>query len=284
MAEVQSKIMAVPENMVSESVTEITNTTTTTTATFDDNKRPNNDEESESTQPASKRRRGKRGPRQKRYKKKDLDPTSPLGVLEFEIKELLSEHNLTEEDIENDMPSILNNREIFVKYNDRIISDVEILTLTSNGDSLAIIPHVEPDRKQIALIPFGLPGDIVTIKVHKSHPLYVEADLREVNETKQSNLRQDDIIKCRYFGKCSGCQFQNVDYEQQLIIKKQTIENAYKYLAPNLLIQGKLPNISETQRSPMIYNYRTKLTPHFVLAKKKTGKDLPGPPDRKSVV
>ncbi|KAK6886036.1 tRNA (uracil(54)-C(5))-methyltransferase [Candida tropicalis] len=273
MAEVESHIMAVPEHVPEPSVSEIPTTN-------DDNKRPNEEEEAtESTERATKRRRGKRGPRQKRYKKKDLDPTSPLGVLEYEIKELLSQHNLTEDDVKNDMPGILNDKEIFRKYNDRIINDVEILSLSSNGDSIAIIPHVEPNRKQIAVIPFGLPGDIVTIKVHKSHPLYVEADLREVDETKQSKLRQDDIIKCRYFGKCSGCQFQNVDYEEQLIIKKQTIENAYKFFAPNLLTEGKLPNISETQRSPMIYNYRTKLTPHFVLANRKTGKDLPCPPN-----
>ncbi|RCK56298.1 tRNA (uracil(54)-C(5))-methyltransferase [Candida viswanathii] len=270
MAEVETNIkMAVPER-VPEPIAELKH---------DDNKRPNEEPADPSNAPATKRRRGKRGPRQKRYKKKDIDPTSPLGVLGYEIQELLSQHGLTEQDITNDMKTILNNEEILRQYNDRIVHDVEILSLSSNGDSLAIIPHVEPGKKQIALIPFGLPGDVTTIKVHKTHPLYVEADLREVSETKTSALRRDEIIKCRYFGKCSGCQFQNVDYEQQLNIKKQTIENAYKFFAPELLSLGKLPDVSETQRSPMEFNYRTKLTPHFVLPNKKTGKDLARPPN-----
>ena len=70
----------------------------------------------------------------------------------------------------NDMSAILNDPELLEKYNNRIISDVKVLALTSNGDSLAIIPLVDPERKQVVLIPFALPNDVVTIKVHKSHP------------------------------------------------------------------------------------------------------------------
>ena len=79
----------------------------------------------------------------------------PLGVLQLEIKELLEKHNLTKEDVMNDMSAILNDPELLEKYNNRIISDVKVLALTSNGDSLAIIPLVDPERKQVVLIPFA---------------------------------------------------------------------------------------------------------------------------------
>ena len=142
-----------------------------------------------------------------------------MGVLQLEIKELLEKHNLTKEDVMNDMSAILNDPELLEKYNNRIISDVKVLALTSNGDSLAIIPLVDPERKQVVLIPFALPNDVVTIKVHKSHPMYVEADLLSIE--KSTSMRNNELINCRYFGKCSGCQFQNIEYQQQLAIKSK---------------------------------------------------------------
>lgn len=226
---------------------------------------------------SSKRPRRGRRSRLRRYKNKDIDETSPLGVLQLEIKELLEKHNLTKEDVMNDMSAILNDPELLEKYNNRIISDVKVLALTSNGDSLAIIPLVDPERKQVVLIPFALPDDVVTIKVHKSHPMYVEADLLSIE--KSTAMRNNELINCRYFGKCSGCQFQNIEYQQQLAIKKQTIINAYDYFAPKLVSQKLLPEVLPTQESPLTYNYRTKLTPHFYIPNKKTGKDLPCPPN-----
>ena len=226
---------------------------------------------------SSKRPRRGRRSRLRRYKNKDIDETSPLGVLQLEIKELLEKHNLTKEDVMNDMSAILNDPELLEKYNNRIISDVKVLALTSNGDSLAIIPLVDPERKQVVLIPFALPDDVVTIKVHKSHPMYVEADLLSIE--KSTAMRNNELINCRYFGKCSGCQFQNIEYQQQLAIKKQTIINAYDYFAPKLVSQKLLPEVLPTQESPLTYNYRTKLTPHFYIPNKKTGKDLTCPPN-----
>lgn len=217
-------------------------------------KKPNHDK--------PKQKKGK--PIKRKYKVKDVDPTSPMGVLQFEVKEILSSQNLTEEQISNDLKTILNEPEVEAIYH-RLVENVTIERLSSNGDGLAIIPHpTKPEVKQIALIPFGLPGDVVTIRVFKSHPLYVETDLIKI-ETPSSH-RNDDLINCRYFGKCSGCQFQNVDYDQQLVFKRQTIENAYKYFAPLLSSKDNaLPPVTNTEPSPLKYNYRTKLTPHFNL-------------------
>lgn len=204
----------------------------------------------------------------RKYKAKDVDSTSPLGVLQFEIDELLATNTLTKQDIANDMGAVLNDPEVEQKYH-RIVSGVEILRLTSNGDGIAMIPHPQDGKKQVCVVPFGLPGDICTVKVFKSHPLYVESDLLEVEGGAH---RDDNLIECRYFGKCSGCQYQNVDYQQQLVFKRQTIENAYKFFAKN--ITNLLPSVTETEPSPLQYSYRTKLTPHFNLPYSKTGASL----------
>lgn len=196
----------------------------------------------------------------RKYKTKDVDPTAPMGVLQHEIKEILASNGLTEESIANDMKELLNDKSVEEVYH-RNVDNVEVLRLSSNGDGLALIPHpVNAEHKQIVIIPFGFPGDIVNIRVFKSHPLYVESDLLTV--VKPSPDRNDDLINCKYFGKCSGCQYQNVEYETQLEFKRQTIVNAYKYFAPKLF-QGELPSVDPTQSSPLQYSYRTKLTPHF---------------------
>ncbi|GMG27932.1 unnamed protein product [Ambrosiozyma monospora] len=106
--------------------------------------------------------------RRKRAKKENPDPTAPKGVLlTHEIPELLKEHNLTMEDITNPLNDILNDESLKAIYNDRLVENVKILKYTSNGDGLALIPnpHQPETKKQVVIVPFAMPGDIVTIKV-----------------------------------------------------------------------------------------------------------------------
>ena len=35
-------------------------------------------------------------------------------------------------------------------------------------------------------------------------------------------------VKCQYFGKCAGCQYQMLDYGVQLELKKGVVERAYE--------------------------------------------------------
>ena len=47
-----------------------------------------------------------------------------------------------------------------------------------------------PIVSRIAIVPFGLPGDVVDIRVFKSHPLYVESDLLAVKKAAAPERRQ----------------------------------------------------------------------------------------------
>lgn len=205
--------------------------------------------------------------KKKKYKNKHVDPTSPAGILQFEIQQLLMQYSLTDADIANDIIGVLNDETIAGQYN-RLVSEVEIVALTSNAEGLAIITNpVESSKKQIVIVPFTIPGDVCEIRAFKTHPNYVESDLLKI--TKNSPERQDELIRCRYFGKCSGCQYQELPYEVQLEYKRRTVQNAYEHLAPELIKQGKLPEIGTTVPSPKQFGYRTKLTPHFDLPRKK---------------
>lgn len=210
----------------------------------------------------------------KKYKSKPTDPTMPLGVLQIEIQNLLKSRGLEEKDVLNDMHLILNDEKVR-GIQHRVESNVEIIEMSANGDGIALIQHpLNSECQQICVVPFGLPGDKVEVRIFKSHPLYVEADLLQVIEG--SSYRNDELINCRYFGKCSGCQFQNVDYSQQLVFKRKIIQNAYKNLAPSLFNGTEvLKLIEETHPSPLQYGYRTKLTPHFNLPNTKKEIDIP---------
>jgi tRNA (uracil-5-)-methyltransferase len=135
--------------------------------------------------------------------------------------------------------------------------EVKVLEISSTGDGLAVAPGSD----QIYVVPFTAPGDVAKVKVikHFENDHYSLADYISIIEP--SSLRDDSRINCKYFSKCSGCQFQMLDYATQLEHKKSIVDKAYKNFSqlPSALV----PEISDTMGSPLQYGYRTKLTPHF---------------------
>ncbi|KAG7294381.1 hypothetical protein NEMBOFW57_004452 [Staphylotrichum longicolle] len=127
--------------------------------------------------------------------------------------------------------------------------EVEVVELSSTGDGLA----KRKGSDHIYVVPFSIPGDTVRIKG------WTAADF--ISVVKPSELRDDSRVQCPYFANCSGCQFQMLDYAEQLKIKKNIVVKAYRnfsQLDPNLV-----PEVLDTIGSPLQYGYRTKLTPHF---------------------
>lgn len=135
--------------------------------------------------------------------------------------------------------------------------EVEVLKLSSTGDGLAR----QPGYKQIYVVPFSLPGDIVKVKVYRHLEKENHSVADYITVVKPGPLRDDSRATCKYFTKCSGCQFQHMTYEDQLSHKRSIVERAFQnfsQLPPELV-----PTIQDTIGSPLQYGYRTKLTPHF---------------------
>lgn len=135
--------------------------------------------------------------------------------------------------------------------------EVQITDLSSTGDGLGLSSTLD----HVYVVPFTAPGDVVLAKVVAcfAKDQYTITDFVKVVEP--SPKRDDSLVRCPYFGTCSGCQFQMLSYENQLMRKKKIIEKAFKNfsgLAPELV-----PSVGETIGSPLQYGYRTKLTPHF---------------------
>lgn len=139
------------------------------------------------------------------------------------------------------------------------IIEAEILTLSSTGDGLA--KQKGSASNHIYVVPFAVPGDVVKARVyrHVEQNHYSHADFLEV--LTPSPLRDDSRIQCKYFAKCSGCQFQMLDYSEQLKHKRNIVVKAYKNFSN--LDPALIPEVLDTIGSPLQYGYRTKLTPHF---------------------
>ncbi|KAF4582117.1 tRNA (uracil-5-)-methyltransferase [Ophiocordyceps camponoti-floridani] len=191
---------------------------------------------------------GQRPRQPKRTKReRNMGEGSTDEVLRYDIQSLLSSSSsLPDSSLANDLP------EPFSEI------QVDIVDVSSTGDGLGLR---SPDERHVYVVPFTVPGDKANIRVirHFPHDHHSVADLVAV--ATPSPLRDDSRIRCRYFARCGGCQFQMLDYAQQLRLKRRVLVKAYRNFAN--LPTDLVPDVAETIPSPLQYGYRTKLTPHF---------------------
>ena len=79
----------------------------------------------------------------------------------------------------------------------------------------------------VVFVPFALPGERVRARVFRNHKGHSEADLVEVLEPSPHRVAP----VCRLFGTCGGCQYQNLDYAEQLRWKREQVAGLLKHMA-----------------------------------------------------
>ncbi|PPQ83844.1 hypothetical protein CVT25_000903 [Psilocybe cyanescens] len=194
-----------------------------------------------------------RAPKHKKKKRKEPplpEPCSPSDVLYQEIRTLLGGDvvvSVTEAGGAFQPP---------YEYGEEV--EVKIETIGSGGTGIALAP---PEKGPWAVVvPFALSGESVRVRIGKTDRMHSIGFLLEVL-TRNAELRDDSLVQCKYFGSCGGCQYQMVSGENQLSLKRDVIVKAYKtysQLQPTVI-----PPIEPTVESPLVYAYRTKITPHF---------------------
>ncbi|MBR61888.1 MAG: 23S rRNA methyltransferase [Dehalococcoidia bacterium] len=96
----------------------------------------------------------------------------------------------------------------------------------------------------------GIPNEEVIIGIHRYKKRRKEVIFGVVLDVIVSSEHRIQA-PCPYFGPCSGCQWQHIDYSYQLIIKANQVKNQFqKYKELSEL------NIHPTLASPNIFNYR----------------------------
>ena len=68
----------------------------------------------------------------------------------------------------------------------------------------------------------GIPGERVKAEVLRVHRKYASAIVVEVLDPSENRVSPP----CRYFGQCTGCQWQHLDYDAQLAVKRSKVVDA----------------------------------------------------------
>ena len=131
------------------------------------------------------------------------------------------------------------------------------------GDIIdVIIEKVEGTGKAVArigqfviFVNNGIPGQKVSVVITRRKNRYAEAVIHELLE----DARNAIAPRCPWFGKCGGCVWQNVSYDEQLKIKQSIVQDAIRHIGKHE--KEVLPILA----SPQEWYYRNKIELSFGL-------------------
>ena len=125
--------------------------------------------------------------------------------------------------------------------------DLRIEDMAFGGKGVA-----REDGKAV-FIPYTIEGELVSAEVLREKKQFAEAKLVEVKESSPDRVG----AQCQYFGRCGGCAYQHISYDQQLAIKWRQVRDALQRI-------GKLKEVPMRPiiPSPNQYAYRNRITVH----------------------
>ncbi|MDZ4744337.1 MAG: class I SAM-dependent RNA methyltransferase [Verrucomicrobiota bacterium] len=127
------------------------------------------------------------------------------------------------------------------------IHDIVITDMAFGGDGVGRI------NGQVVFIPFVITGETVKIKIISEKKGILRGNLLEVLIPSPHRITP----KCKVFGSCGGCQYQHIDYPEQIALKTKQVTDCLERI-------GKIPAppVKKMILSPLVYHYRNKITVH----------------------
>jgi 23S rRNA (uracil1939-C5)-methyltransferase len=103
-------------------------------------------------------------------------------------------------------------------------------------------------------VPFGLPGERVRIRLTEEKRGFARGELLEILEPSPDRIAP----RCKHFGICGGCHYQNLPYEKQLVAKTEILRDQLTRI-------GKIeyPPVVPMVASPSEWNYRNHVQFHL---------------------
>jgi 23S rRNA (uracil1939-C5)-methyltransferase len=124
---------------------------------------------------------------------------------------------------------------------------LEITDIAFGGSGVARL-----DGK-VYFVPFTAPGDVVRAKVVRDKKKFAEARLMEVVTPSPQRVQPP----CPYFGRCGGCAYQHLAYDEQLALKHRQVEQTLRRV-------GRLAEVpmQPIVPSPRQYEFRNRIRVH----------------------
>ena len=129
-------------------------------------------------------------------------------------------------------------------------AEKELLTLEISGFTSDGAGISRTDRG-IIFVQNALPGEKVLAEVVSRKKDFMIADTVEVEQTNSGRVKP----RCKYYGKCGGCQLQHADYDLQLTLKAGVVRDAMTRLGG---FDAKLFESLTCEPSPEFWGYRNK--------------------------
>ncbi len=100
---------------------------------------------------------------------------------------------------------------------------------------------------RVVFADYGIPGEEVIVRIESTKRHFVEGRVIDVLSPAGSRVEPP----CPYFGRCGGCQWQHIEYEEQLRLKQHVIHDQLRRI-------GKIesPPVSAMVGSSNPYSYR----------------------------
>jgi 23S rRNA (uracil1939-C5)-methyltransferase len=120
--------------------------------------------------------------------------------------------------------------------------EITLSTFTYGGDAMG---RLEDGRA--VFVPFGLPGEKVRVRLMQEKKNFARGEIVQF----LYELPDRIDAKCKHFGECGGCHYQNLPYENQLQAKTDILLDQLKRI-------GKIENppVQKMVACPEPWNYR----------------------------
>jgi 23S rRNA (uracil1939-C5)-methyltransferase len=127
--------------------------------------------------------------------------------------------------------------------------DIQLEKLTYGGETMGRLP----DGRAV-FVPFGLPGELVRVELTEDKKNFARGKILEVINSAPERISP----KCKHFGLCGGCHYQNLSYENQLKAKTEILRDQLQRI-------GKIENppVKPMVALPLEWNYRNNVQFHL---------------------
>ncbi len=134
------------------------------------------------------------------------------------------------------------NKEMTVKKGD--IVELKIDKLIFGGAGLG------RHDGQVVFVDYSAPGDVIEVEIFESKKNFSRGKILKIIEPSASRTQP----RCKVFGQCGGCQWQHVNYEEQIASKQKILEDAVKRFLPQENVE-----LGPFWKSPNAYHYRNRI-------------------------
>ena len=100
--------------------------------------------------------------------------------------------------------------------------EIVLTTLTYGGDAMGRLPDpLTGADSRAVFVPFGLPGERVRVRLTEEKKNFARGKIIEILEPSKDRIQP----RCKHFGTCGGCHYQNLPYEKQLEAKTEILRD-----------------------------------------------------------